>query len=388
MGVCAKVVNLLAWGNFVIVGTLGSVAMITLWWLFADALIVSIPGIAGHLHDADAPVPLAGIAFTSDDFKGIIKDLRGVGFAYNVFGWVMFAVAWFTIGAMIIGGACCLYTKFVGREVQQIRGWTRIVAWIPIVIALITPMLMAIAGIIHTIAYMGFLVSAGGLRIGAFRTLLHKDAYCENQGISGWNRTIANCGPVLDFDDLSDRSPDADCCTGNQLCCAFDAPYDWGLKGVGSDPLAGASLYANGQNSLRPLKGAVETITRMDYIEHTLYANIGQNLYAEHTGAEVFIARELWIVILGALTILLYAQLYIKLIPIYKTLVEAISIGPASPASEGGIEMGEVGDAADAPPKPPRRGSSADIATALAAFGAGVFAPASRRQRYVRVATN
>jgi hypothetical protein len=376
-GVCAKVVNLLAWVNFAIVGTIGSVAMIVLWWLFADALIVSIPGIAEHLHGADGGIATGGLGFTLVEFKDIIKELRGVGLAYNWFGWIMFAVAWFTAGAVLIGGVCFLYTKFIGKEVQQIPSpWMKILAWVPIVIALITPALMAIAGIIHIIAYFGLLASAGGLRIGAFRTLLHRDEYCKNEAVS-WNRNITGCDPVLDFGDLSNRSPDTTCCTGNELCCAFDAPYDWGLKGVGSEPLAGASLYANGQNNLRPRMEVDDDITRMDYLEHTLYANIGQNLYKEHTDTAVFLNRELWIVILGALTVLLYAQLYIKLIPIYKTLIEAISVGPASSAGSGeeGIEMGDVG-------------SSAGIATALAALGSGVFAPASRRQRYVRVATN
>lgn len=253
-----------------IVSFFGDVTIILLWILYCESIAISLPHITDTLSNIDPQDPANWDAnFDGENIQNHLHTHRGVSIAFNVFGWIILAAACINIIVRLIDTV--LYDTvegFLSNFIDGMKGMDKRKArkWmLPFRIASITMTgINVVIGLVRLLAGAGLLITAVILIVQSITLFLKKDLYCANSG-ADWNTTITGCGNPQ-YGEEWEWVDEKTCCGGvESLCCAFNAPYDYGLEHVP-------------QAQLRSHPGDTD-ITRMEYILQMPGINIGERFY-------------------------------------------------------------------------------------------------------------
>ena len=295
-------------------GTIGNVITAALWALYSLDITVTLPFITTKLRE-HTPTAQSSIAFTGDTFQDEIKSLGQAGIALNVFGWTMFSLAIMNIVILLVDKLFYRIKQSIGRGATKVP--TK-VQHIPVtLIAYISPVLGALLTFIQTICTIGVFASLTFVRIYVALMLTKHDVWCDDTD-STWNNTIDGCGSPDYTQSQGDWIDEDSCCpnAADSLCCAFNAPYEYGLKGALTHSTS--NPFANQQRQLR--KTADDTLSRKRYLMQTLYVNPNNDLFVQKRDSFIYAGMEFGLFIVGLMLILATATRCLELPKIYRTL--------------------------------------------------------------------
>jgi len=293
-------------------GTIGNVITAVLWALYSLDITVTLPFITTKLRE-HTPTVQSSITFTGDTFQDEVKSLGQSGIALNVFGWTMFSLAIMNIVIFLVEK---LFYR-IERSILTVRN-ARAPQHIPItLIAYGSPVLGTLLTFIQTICTIGVFASLAFVRIYVALMVTKHDVWCDDTD-STWNNTIDGCGSPDYTQSQGDWIDEDSCCLNavDSFCCAFNAPYEYGLKGALTH--SASNPFANQQRQLR--KTADDTLSRKRYLMQTLYINPNNDLFVQKRDSFTYAGMEFGLFIVGLMLILATATRCLELPKTYSAL--------------------------------------------------------------------
>lgn len=287
--------------NLYVTGTVGNIALAALWAWYSLRITISAPFVAHRILDHEIPEVPSGSSFTRTDVHNAFTVYGRCAIAVNIFGWFMFSFAIINVVLLILKTVSVQIEVRLGQEINLLAAEPWNLVWIipHKIVAYATPPALAAVSVAQCAVACGLAISALGCRAYALWTFAMTDEMCATGG-GAWNTTTLDCG-VPDYQASTEIkwSNEATCCDGGQsICCAIDAPFDYGL--ATSSAWHSPQPFTNSQKQIRA-SNLMREPNRIQYMLMTSYTNPFDVLWKQKIQAQDFALAELWMVVISVL---------------------------------------------------------------------------------------
>lgn len=282
-----KILSGILWANSFIMGTAGQITIVVLWVIYELNLIVSASFVGEQIYNSKIRNGIDDSDVNPNNFVNEVKLYSSASSAAFIFGVVMCVFASFSCANMIVGLVFVVIEKCRKKSLHDL-----VDSSIPEkVFAYGLPVITVICTFLQCLCYAGFFLSIACVRIAVFLNYRNFNEFCGD-GYK-WNNTAPGCGPPSYDTTTHNWAEPKNCCTGDQFCCAFEAPFEFGLKG-------GGLAFRNLQQQLR--ENATDPhLTRKEFMIMIFYPNFENRFWIQKTEDDVFFIYEIVIFILNVL---------------------------------------------------------------------------------------